>query len=419
MHERVFPSSEITEVAQAEDVADVVSAAREARRPVYPVGGATILEMGAAVDQPGTVLSLAKLNRLIDYPSRDLTITVEAGMTIAELAAQLAAEDQRLPIDVAYADAATVGGVVAANLSGPRRYRFGTIRDYLLGVTVVAGTGETFSAGGRVVKNAAGYDLTRLMVGAMGTLGVITQATLMVRPKAERTAFVVVPLPSFERGEALLDAIAKSEMEPAALELLAGDGSFVMANSDDVSLWICFEGGDSDVSWMLELVDRLGRDLGLTPALQDVSADLADSIWRGLTEHSPVAARERLHSTLSLEATTLPSKTILAAQLLREIDEKVALQGRAGNGVLVGRFDCDPGHARELAKRAREVIAGIGGRVVVTAYPPESRLDSRTVWGTPGAEMRVMQRIKQQFDPEGILNPGRFIFERSPANVHS
>lgn len=419
MHERFFPASEMVEVALAAGVADVISAARKAHRPIYPVGGATNLGMGAGVDEAGTILALQKLNRLIDYPSRDLTITVEAGMTFAELAKHLAAENQRLPIDVGCADAATVGGAVAANLSGPRRCRFGTIRDYLLGVTAVAGTGEVFSAGGRVVKNAAGYDLTRLMVGSMGTLGVMTQVTFMVRPMPERTAFLVVPLPSLEKGAMLLDEIAKSEIEPVALELIAGHGDFAMANSDALALWLGFEGGDAEVSWMLDLVHKLGGGLGLSPTRKDVPPEQVEATWQGLAEHVNAVSAKGADSTLVLEATVLPSMIVTAALRFREIDENVVLQGRAGNGVLLGRFECEPGRAAELTTKVRNAIAQIGGRVVVTSYPPESRLDQQTVWGIPGPEMRVMQRIKQQFDPEGILNPGRFIFEGPPASIHS
>ena len=116
-------------------------------------------------------LSLAKLNRVIDYPAADMTITVEAGMTIAELNRQLAAGRQWLPVDVPWPDRATVGGAIAVNAAGPRRYAYGTMRDYLLGFTAVDGTGMTFSGGGRVVKNAAGYNMCRLMAGSLGHAG--------------------------------------------------------------------------------------------------------------------------------------------------------------------------------------------------------------------------------------------------------
>ncbi len=420
MFDDFFPSSEINQVAQAAEVADVIAAACAAGQPVYPVGGGTSLGLGAAVEEPGTVLSLGKLNELIDYPSRDLTITVEAGMTMAELAGHLAAENQRLPMDVAHPESATVGGVVAANLSGPRRYRFGTMRDYLLGLTAVDGTGKVFSAGGRVVKNAAGYDLTRLMIGSLGTLGVITQVTLMVRPRPEMSAFAVIPTPSLEKADRLLESLSSAEIEPTAIEFLSSTALLEGSDSEAAdAVWVCFEGSEPEVQWMLDIVKRLGREQGMDVDLKDVSPDGADSIWQGLTERSAAAVGERPDSMLGVEVTVLPSKTIKAAACLREIDEDVSLHCRAGNGVLLGRFACGPSHAAELATKIRLSIHDLGGNVVVTAYPPESRLDREMVWGAPGDEMRVMQRVKQQFDPGGILNPGRFIFERPSANVNS
>ena len=154
--------------------------------------------------------ALTKLNRVIDYPAADMTITVEAGMTIAELNRLLAEQRQWLPVDVPWPDRATVGGAIATNAAGPRRYAYGTMRDYLLGFTAVDGTGMTFSGGGRVVKNAAGYNMCRLMAGSLGTLGVITQATLMVRPLPEAAALLACEVPDFDLAEKLLAGLVRS-----------------------------------------------------------------------------------------------------------------------------------------------------------------------------------------------------------------
>lgn len=416
MLERLFPSSEIIEVGQAAEVADIVSAACSQRRPVYPVGGGTSLGLGALPDEPGAVLSLGKLNRLIDYPSRDLTITVEAGMTVAELAGHLAAENQRLPLDIALAQTATIGGVVAANLSGPRRYRFGTMRDYLLGLNAVDGTGKTFSAGGRVVKNAAGYDLTRLMIGSMGTLGVITQVTLMVRPQPAMSAFAVIPLPSFEKADSLLELMGACHLEPTSLELVVGD-RFPEGPDPDAAatLWVGFESSQIEVRWMLDVAKEICRNEGLEVAMKD-APDLVESIWQELTDAS-VIQENRRDTTLAAEVTVLPSKTVAVAKRLQQIDPNVSLHCRAGNGVLLAQFPCEPDQAAEHATEIRAGATELGGRAIVTACPLESRFDQQTIWGPPGHEMRVMQRIKQQFDPEAILNPARFIFERPSTHV--
>ena len=170
----------------------------------------------------GIGLSTAKLNRVIDYPADDMTVTVEAGMTIGELKKLLAEKRQWLPVDVAFPDRATVGGAIAVNAAGPRQFAYGTMRDYLLGFTAVDGTGTIFSGGGRVVKNAAGYNMCRLMAGSRGTLGIITQATLMVRPLPETSALLACEVADFDLAETLLASLVRLPVQPVAIELLAG-----------------------------------------------------------------------------------------------------------------------------------------------------------------------------------------------------
>src|SRR5262249_54058090 len=159
---------------------------------IYALGGRTMLDYGLPPTRAGIAIDLTELNQVIDYPARDMTVTVQAGITIAKLQELLATENQRLPIDVPLAEQATLGGAIATNISGPRRYGFGTFRDYVIGISVVNDEGQQVKAGGRVVKNVAGYDLCKLHVGALGTLGIITQVTLKLRPLPEERAVVVV-----------------------------------------------------------------------------------------------------------------------------------------------------------------------------------------------------------------------------------
>ena len=196
---------------------------RVGARPSIRSAAATRLDYGAAAERPGVGLSLAQLNRVIDYPAADLTITVEAGVTMAELARTLAERGQRLPIDVPQADRATVGGAAAVNAAGPRRYGYGTMRDYLLGLRAVDGRGVAFSAGGRVVKNAAGYNLCRLLAGSLGTLGVVTQVTLLVRPLPETSALAACDLARSGVGRATAGRPwSIRQTLPVAVELMAG-----------------------------------------------------------------------------------------------------------------------------------------------------------------------------------------------------
>ncbi len=417
MLDRYFSGSETIEAAGVAELSSAIAASADEGRPIYPVGGGTSLTLGAAVSQPGTILSLRRLNRLVDYPSGDLTISVEAGMTMGQLAQHLSTENQRLPIDVARADTATVGGVVAANLSGPRRYRFGTVRDYLLGLTAIDGTGKSFSAGGRVVKNAAGYDLTRLMIGSLGTLGVITQATFMVRPKPEKSALAAIWLPALNRADTVLQALDAKCLEPTAVELVAGHKPpAALSVQAPASLWIGVEGDAAEVQWKLDGLGRFCRDQALEVAIHD-NPEATQAIWQALTDHGSIVPADPLDTALTVEVTVLPSKSAILAERLLEWNQQLSIHCHAGSGVLVVRTACEPDQACHVAAEIRRRAGELGGQAAVTAWPPESRMDQQTVWGPPGGQLRVMQRIKRQFDPRGILNPGRFIFESASVHV--
>ncbi len=151
---------------------------------IYPQGGKTALDYGGIPARPGVAIDTTSLKGVIDYPAADMTITVEAGITLAELQSILATEGQRLPLDAPSPERATLGGIYATNTCGPRRFAAGRPRDLILGVSFVTADGKEIKGGGRVVKNVAGYDFPKLLTGSMGTLGVITQMTLKVRPEA-------------------------------------------------------------------------------------------------------------------------------------------------------------------------------------------------------------------------------------------
>src|SRR5262249_38232320 len=148
-----------------------------------------------------------------------MTITVQAGITMAKLQDLLAVENQRLPIDVPFADQATLGGALAANVCGPRRFGFGTLRDYVIGISVVNDEGQEVKAGGRGVKNVAGYDLCKLYIGSLGTLGIITQVTLKLKPRPEEQALIALGCTT-DGVEALLEQLHRSCTRPVCIDLL-------------------------------------------------------------------------------------------------------------------------------------------------------------------------------------------------------
>src|SRR5262245_51035670 len=209
----------LCEPGDVAEVGEVVRRAAAEGQAVFPVGGRTALDLGLPPAKPGVALDTRRLERVIDYPARDMTITVQAGLTVAKLQAILAGERQRLPIDVPRPERATVGGILATNTSGPRRYGWGTLRDYVIGISVINDEGHEVKAGGRVVKNVAGYDLCKLYVGSLGTLGVITQVTFKLRPLPEEQALFAFACSAEDLADVLTQLHA-SRTRPVCVEVL-------------------------------------------------------------------------------------------------------------------------------------------------------------------------------------------------------
>ncbi len=404
----MLPLTETVVPADRNALADRVRRAAEQGQPVYPLGGGTNLAYGAAPGEPGIGLSSAGLTRLVDYPTRDLTITVEAGMTLATLAEHLAAEGQQLPVDVPYPDRATVGGAVATGAGGPRQYRWGTLRDYVIGLSAVDGCGTLFSAGGRVVKNAAGYDLCRLLTGSLGSLAVIVQVTLMVKPRPQCSALVYGSVPDWNVAERLLAGLVRTPTLPSAIELLAGP-----AWRDDPSLgplptraaaWLVvgFEGTDAEVSWMLAQLRAEWGEAGAAVAGTLLDRQ-ADPLAKALTEFRQPGPQQIADGYGVAEIHVLPGAGVQTVRRVLEIDRNVSVLSHAGSGVVLAHVPV------AAVSGLRSAVRAAGGSLVVASASAGTRLDVATVWGPPPAGWTVMQALKSRFDPKGILNRGRFL----------
>jgi glycolate oxidase FAD binding subunit len=398
-------------------LAAAVREAIAAGTPIYPVGGGTGLGLGLAPNRPGIELSLAKLNRVVDYPARDMTITVEAGITMAGLAATLATERQRLPIDVPQADRATLGGVIATNSSGPLRYGHGTIRDYVIGISAVDGHGTPFKGGGRVVKNVAGYDFCKLLTGSLGTLGVITQVTLKVKPIPEQSALVACGVKDVEDAERLLAALATSRTTPAAIELVAGpawsnvqaleplvndpEAQTRRAGGEFGHLIVALEGTAQEVEWMKAmLVDELqGR-------AECIPLPAPNALWQPLREFAATEA------ALVLKANVPPSRTVEMIRLLCDAAPDCSIQAHAGNGIIIANYPTFPagGVSRILVGRLQPAAQNAGGNLIVLSSTLTGELTRQAVWGATAGAAMLMEAVKRQFDPKNLLNPGRFVY---------
>ena len=396
-------------------VAAAICRAEASRVPVYPTGGRTSLAYGVWPVEPGVELSMTRLNHIIDHQARDLTVTVEAGVTMAQLRKHLAAHRQRLPVDVPLMNRATVGGVVATCPAGPRQFQSGSIRDYVIGLSAVDGTGKPFSGGGRVVKNAAGYDLCRLLTGSLGTLGVITQVTLMVKPMPETSAMVACEVADLAAAEELLSQLVHTPTLPTAVELLVGpawenDSAHSPTPASAIGrLLVAFEGDRTDVDWMVGRLVEDWRACGGSPS-QVLDKKRLDTQWNRLTEFAGESFADSPPPVV-VQNHVLPGSLADCLRLLLEIDPECSVQAHAGDGIVVARFSLPPEQlADPLAKRVRPYLAGAGGTMVVLSHPRQCRWDREMIWGPPSAAMKVMRAIKNQFDPKGILNRDRYVF---------
>lgn len=384
MIDGLIPLSEHAPATVAE-LSAIVKAARAAGHAVYPVGGRTMTGFGLPPTKPGVAVDLTRLNQVIDYPARDMTVTVQAGIRMAELQAVLATENQELPVDVPLPDTATLGGSIAVNASGPRRFGLGTLRDYVIGITLMNDEGEEFKAGGRVVKNVAGYDIMKLATGSLGTLGIITQVTLKVKPKAGASEWVALPCPAAD-VPAVLGLLGRTRTRPAAVALTVLDGQ--------CEITVGYEDNSAAVAWQVgqlrdELPDVLRSRFGVLPPHE---ADKRRTALRDfpLSEAHPV----------TFKANVLPA---LSWEFVKRVAGLGPVQALFGNGIVYGHLpDVD------AVARVQAAAGECGGNVVLLRCPQQAKTLAR-VWGRPTGDLDLMRAVKTALDPQTIFNPGRFV----------
>ena len=409
-----MPPVEFTPATQPELVRFLSDNANGAQKTICPVGGRTALDFGAAVSTD-VVVSLSDLKRVVDYPARDMTITVEAGIRISELQAALAVEGQRLPIDIAQAQRATLGGAVVTNTSGPRRFGHGTFRDYVIGISAVDADGRLFKAGGRVVKNVAGYDLCKLLVGSRGTLAIVTQVTLKLRPIAQSTALLWSSFSSFDQIERALQRLLLSDARPIAIEVFNPMAAKLISAAarhatDSLHPVLCIgvEGTQHEVQWQLDTLQREIGECGGTKMERILDAG-AERLWTALTEF-PTHADD----PLTFQANLLPSQSMQFANRATELG--VAVQVHAGNGIVVGQLPDEAAtvdRTLSILNELRSIAHTARGNLMILHCDDEWK-QNIPLSGDPEPSWDLMRRLKKQLDPRNLLNPGAFIDAVAP-----
>jgi glycolate oxidase FAD binding subunit len=395
--------SAVLSPSTVQELCAVVAEAHQQRQTLLPCGHCSKLTWGGLVHSADWVVSTDRLNQLIDHAVGDLTVTVEAGLGFSELQATLAQAGQFLALDPAFPDQATIGGIIATGDTGSLRQRYNSVRDMLLGISVVRADGQLAKAGGRVVKNVAGYDLMKLLTGSYGTLGILTQATFRVYPLPEASQTVVLSGDAGAIAQAS-QALLNSALTPASADLLSESVTGAvpgMATVPGYGLAIRFQSILPSVQGQVSRTIELGQALGLTCIPFEQSDDLA--LWQQLRDRMTIAPQP---DGITCKIGVQPTRAIAVFQQMQAIvGSNWAGQVHAASGL--GRLTVSEASPDVLAS-LRSLLQAHQGFLSILQAPTalKQRLDT---WGSPGNALPLMRRIKHQFDPHALLSPHRFV----------
>ena len=413
---------EVVFATSFEQVSDALRHAVAHKLAVAPVGLGAFLHLGGRPRRYDVALCLDRLNSLVDYQPTDMTVTVEAGMPVSQLQAVLGENGQWLPLDPPSPARLTVGGLIATNLNGPARLSQGTVRDFLIGLRVVRPDGAVVKGGGRVVKNVAGYDVAKLYCGSFGTLGVIVEATFKIRPRPEAQAVLMLHFSSADQAmQFALHQIAA--LQPFFLELSSCDPVQPVAAPAGFRLIVGLAGVAQEVDYQRRCLTELAGQAGCR--LEHIQGQAAHALSLALRDF-PVSGQAGSvddDDQLSKSSTVLRCKTSVlpdrVAEFCVRVEEEVGLRGltvrfqaRAGNGIVYSRFalpeGAPPAQFVSLLGWLRILVKKMHGYIVVEQIDPalKDRLD---VWGPSGGAFALMKKLKDSFDPQQVLNPGRFV----------
>ncbi|HXF82211.1 MAG TPA: FAD-binding oxidoreductase [bacterium] len=379
-------------------IAAVLRLCGEAGAAVAPWGGGTMIALGNVPRRLDVVIRTTALAALREHDAANLTATMEAGLTVAALQTQLAARGQFLPFDPPLPEQATVGGVVAAAANGPRRMFYGGVRDLVIGMKMVLADGAQIKAGGKVVKNVAGYDMCKLFTGSLGTLGVITEVTCKVMPLPEQAVTVAGrgPLVSVF---GLVDALFASVLQPSAIAVLAPATAGATGLSAEASaVAVAVEGFVEAVQRHVRDISAMARERGL--ALELLSGSDHDRVWAVIRDFPQAAHSAVIRLTVPLGAVAA------AVEELQRAGWADRFVAHAGAGTIWVAVEVT--RAAGAFGTLGAIAASHRGHAVLTAAPPEAK-GGLDIWGAAPPGLEIMAEIKRRFDPQQLLNPGRFV----------
>ena len=361
-------------------------------------GNGSKLNWGGLSKDVQLVISLQKCDRLIEHAVGDLTVTAEAGMKLIDLQHQLRSHNQFLPIDPAYT-AATLGGIVATADTGSWRQRYGGVRDLLLGLSFVRADGEIAKAGGRVVKNVAGYDLMKLFTGAYGTLGIITQLTFRTYPliATSQTLLLTGEASQIDRAT---QTIRNSGLTPVAMDLLSTAVVEGLNIGTGIGLVIRWQTIPESIAQQIEQVKAIALKLNLSTSNYQTEAET--QLWQKCAATTTMTDSD---TAVICKIGIAPNAAVNFLQLKQVIKRDIAVRVHASSGI--GQLQIDSADNSIIEQLRSHCQQNYGFLTILDA--PKALKQEINIWGYSGNALKTMQALKNQFDPQNILNPGRFI----------
>jgi glycolate oxidase FAD binding subunit len=387
----------VVEPGSIEETSEVMKLASRGGLAVSPRGGGTKMGLGNPPRRVDLILSTARMNGIIEHVPGDQIVRTQTGLKLQDLQDNLAESDQLFGVDPP-GEGATVGGVVAANASGPRRLRYGTVRDLIIGIKVVLADGTVAKAGGKVVKNVAGYDLSKLFTGSLGTLGIIAEANFRLHPSRESARTVSLEVDQPTQIPQVAQALTHSSFTQFVLDALE-----MRWENDRGVIAALFEGIEPAVEAQSSAATELLRSHGEANVL---GKDDGEEFWESF------ARRPWATGDVALKIAAPPSELTAVLDSVIGATERagveVRLAGHAGTGVTFAGLSGEEDGLVEAVEEVREIRVRRGGSVVVQEAPLaiKERLD---VWGTAGDYLGLTRRVKEKFDPGYVMNPGRFL----------
>jgi glycolate oxidase FAD binding subunit len=387
------PSQLVVEPGTEQELAKVLKLADAAGLAVIPRGGGTKLAWGNPPARADLILSTSRMNRILEHAWADLTVTVEAGCTIGELQETLAKHGQRLALDTLWPEQATAGGVLSTNDSVALRLRFGSLRDLIIGATLALPDGTLASSGGKVVKNVAGYDLSKLATGSLGTLGVITRAVFRVHPLPKETCTLTCACDDVEEAQRLVLAVQDSKLAHSALQIRCGGNAQPRVD-------VLFEATQAGLAAQTAQLKSLAEN-----------KNFADSGSGAFNARQELYSAAKAGGTKCMIAkfSTLPEQIAHAIETLASpcadgVHWNAAVQATGIGCVGLGG---EPLAMQAALLSFRATLESAKGSLVVHQQPATaSRMET---WGDGGDALPLMHAVKQQMDPKNTLNPGRFV----------